>query len=168
MTMPASKTSGGNANRIAALKKVTELLRAAPGGLSHLDIVDAMKCSDSGAKGYIYALLAGNLIERRTVKDPNRHPRTMHFLIATALEVDVYLQTLVYKPGLPTPVFKAPPHDKKIAAKKPQPNRMERDPTRHFHVAGDDEPFHVRVPHVRIPPRDELVAALFGPAKAAA
>lgn len=166
--MPRAFTSGGNSRRVTALYTLIDLLRAAGDGLSVGDICEKMKLSESGAKGYMHTLLAGNLVERTVLKEENRHPRSVIRLTATQLEIDIFMQTLRYVPGKPTPKFKAPPAAKKVAAVKAPRDRLTRDPARHFHVLGDDEAVPVRVPHLRIPQRDELLAALFGPARVAA
>lgn len=166
--MSITQSSGNNAKRIVALRALIDLLRTTSNGLSILDICEKMKLSESGAKGYMHTLLGGSLVERTVLKEENRHPRSVVRLTATQLEIDIFLKTLRYVPGVPTPKFKAPPGPEKVAKAREPRDRLTSDPSRHFHVLGDDEVVTVRKPHVRIPPRDELLAALFGPARVAA
>lgn len=152
--MPIPKTSGANRKRINALQLVLKLIREAPGGLSVAQLNAAMNISESTGKGYLRALLEGGCVTRKVCKEDRAHPRSIYKVCGTQAHIYKFMESLRYCPTLPP--------------KMTQEQRMAHDPARHFHVADDDEPVKVRVSRPRCPPRDELVAAIFGPAQAAA
>jgi len=150
--MPIAKSSGNNRKRIDALRMVLDTIRATPGGLSVAQLNKAMNIADSTGKAYLKELMEGRCITRSQYKPEGQHPYSRYTVCATQAHIFKFLDSLRYCP--------VPPQ------KMSQAERMQRDPSRHFHVADDDEPVKVRVPHVRIPAPDPLLAMFYGIAPA--
>lgn len=155
--MPIANTSGNNAQRI---KKVAQTITLIQNGreLSARELADLMHCSDSTMKGYLLALVDGEIVTKRLDKVIRQHPCMRYTVIAGDVQIAAFLESLKFDPKK---TCQPPP-------KQTQEERMAKDPSRRFHVLNDDEPVKVRVSRMRIPAPDPLLAQFFGMAGAAA
>ncbi len=158
--MPIAKSSGNNARRIEAVKQTISYIKASVGGLCVREMADLLKVSDSTIKGYVYALLGGQIVTREVRKEDAQHPTSYFVCDATDEQIAAFIEQLRYDPSKASqPRPRAP---------KTQEQRMAQDPRRHFHIADDDEPVKVRISRSRVPEQWPLLAQFFGMAEAAA
>lgn len=156
--MPIAKSSGNNMKRIDAVKRAIGYIQTSIGGITIRELADMMTLSESTIKGYLWALLESKIVSRGTDKKESKHPVSRYRVIANADQINDFIDSLKYdlsRTRQPRP--KAP---------RSQEQRMAKDPSRHFHVANDDEPVRVRISRLRVPAQWDVLAVFFGMAPA--
>jgi predicted transcriptional regulator len=152
--MPLARSSGNNAKRIEAVKQTISYIQLAGGGLSVRDLADLLKVSDSTVKGYLWAMLDGQIVTRKVHKDDAKHPTARYTVTANEQQIRDFIETLKFDPSKTL-------QPRPRAPKSPE-QRMAQDPGRRFHIAGDDEPVKIRISRQKLPDPDPLLAAFYG------
>lgn len=156
--MPIARTSGQNRMRIAAVRKCIEILRDSPEALSIKDIAERMGASISAVKGYLWALLQGDVVDRSMYKADARHPYAVYTYCSTHEQAEAFMKTMEYDPT--KAILARPKAPRSIA------ERLAKEPSRHVHLAEDDEAIKVRISKQRVMPYADLPREFFTSAQA--
>lgn len=139
------------------LLQIIQAIKESGQGMSRSMLMSKFDICETSAKDYTGVLHKGGILTRTKVKAEGSYPEFLYTVIASDGAIGDFLNSASMMRPRPVP-----------PKQKSQEERLISDPSRHFHVAADDEPIKVRKQHVRIPPRDPLDVALFGEARAAA
>lgn len=153
--MPVANTHAGNARRTVRLREMVDIIRAGEVQFTVKTVHEKMPdLGETCVKNYLRLLVGFNVLAKRLVKTDRQHPTTYFSVCASPEFVADILKQLTYDTSRPMP---------KPPGTKPQAERLVSDPSRHFHLAADDEHVTVRIPHKKhIPASDPLLAAFFG------
>ncbi|QJD98623.1 ArsR family transcriptional regulator [Massilia forsythiae] len=154
MTRAAHVTHGNTAARLEKIRKLVTALQA--GEMMREDIASLLKVGPSGVRGYINDLRGAGVMGIARYVDGTAYAlgRAVYCILMDAEQAAAYLAGLA---ALPVARAGGGRSGLEVAA---------RDPSRHFHILRDDEPYSVRVSR-KPTARDPLVAALFGAGPAA-
>lgn len=147
------RNSHKSAYKISMLKKAIELIASHRNGMTRAMLMEQMHICESSSKTYTNQLEEAGIVTRVRLKPEGKVAEFYYTVCASNAAIGDYLGSPALRKPKPIP-----------PRAKTQDERLVADPSRHFHYAKDDEQVHIKVPHVRIPPRDPLDIAFFGPA----
>lgn len=119
-------------NRADRLRRIIGLIASSTNGMRIQEVAPIVGLVVSSAKTDFQALANAGIIKSRIEGGARRV--AIYTVIAEQQVIDNFFAMDVRR---------------QRRASKPQ-DRVNRDPTRHFYVAGDDENVKIRVPHVRV------------------
>lgn len=119
-------------NRVDRLRRIIGLIASSTNGMRICEVASIVGVAASSAKTDFHALANAGIIKSRM---EGVHRRiAIYTVIAEQQVIENFFAMDVRR---------------QRRAGKPQ-DRVNRDPARHFYVAGDDENVKIRVPHVRV------------------